>query len=177
MRDPLGPQARALDDLVTPHFSVRELTQGRGWWPGDPAGEVARYEYAARMVFEPARLLLGVPFDVLSGARPQGVNTGRASSMHLPPAQRLSPFLRFTGSFPELRGAALDFLPRGVPCDVAFRQLDAAQRSGHLPPGGLFWYPPDAEHPGPASGRFLHVDYRPNGLAREAALTPPRSVA
>lgn len=158
---------------LSSHFTVEELTDGRGWWSGDPAGELARYEYLCRMVLEPTRALLGVPMRCLSGARPIGHNDGgRASSMHLPPEQRASAQLRFRDLPPERRGAALDFVPLGMPCDAAFRLLDAAQRAGKLPPGGLFWYGPSRGLPGPASGRFVHIDYRPTGLAREADKVP-----
>lgn len=161
--------------MVSPHFSADELTLGRGWWPDDPAGELARYQYLAVHVLEPARALLGVPMRCLSGARPAEHNEGgRASSMHLPPVQRAVAAMRFMREPPERRGAALDFVASGLPCDEVFRRLDAAQRDGRLPPGGLFWYPPDVANPGPLTGRFVHIDFRPNGLAREQRLIPPR---
>lgn len=161
---------------VSPHFMVEELTDGRGWWSQDPAGELARYEFLCRVVLEPARALLGVPMRCLSGARPVGFNDGgRASSMHLPPEQRASAAYRFRDKPAAERGAALDFVPLGMPCDEAFRLLDAAQRAGKLPPAGLFWYGPSRQNPGPASGRFVHIDYRPTGLAREADKVPPSS--
>lgn len=172
---PLGLLARATADLVTLHFTVGELTDGRGWWSGDVDGEVARYHRLAERTLEPARAILGVPMRGISGARPLGHNEGgRASSMHLPPAQRAAPNMRYQQRAPADRGAALDFIPQGVACDVAFRLLDTAMREGRLPPGGLFWYAADAAHPGPASGRFVHIDNR-GTLARESKLTPPRA--
>ena len=170
----LGLQARKLDDGVTDHFTVEELTHGRGWWEQDVEGEAARYYYAAVNVFEPARAILGCPLIVLSGARPLGHNEGgRESSMHLPPIQRVGRKYQFQKEPPERRGAAMDFFCRSLPMDDVFRRLDAAQRSGKLPPGGLFWYPPSEGNPGPATGRFVHGDFRPSGLARETALQPP----
>lgn len=172
---PLGLLARATSDLVTPHFTVGELTDGRGWWGGDVDGEVARYHRLAERTLEPARAILGVPMSGISGARPLGHNEGgRASSMHLPPAQRAAPNMRFLQRAPADRAAALDFIPQGVACDVAFRLLDTAMREGRLPAGGLFWYAADAAHPGPAGGRFVHIDNR-GTLARKAKLTPPRT--
>jgi hypothetical protein len=169
----LGAAARLVGDLVSPHFTVGELTDGRGWWPDDVAGEAARYAELAT-VLEQARAILGVPMRGISGARPIGHNDGgRASSMHLPPIQRAAPAMRYMSRAPKDRGAALDFIPQGMPCDAAFRLLDAAMRNGRLGPGGLFWYPSDAAHPGPASGRFVHIDNR-GTLARERALTPPK---
>ena len=94
--------------------------------------------------------------------------------MHLPPAQRAAPNMRFLQRVPADRAAALDFIPQGVACDVAFRLLDTAMREGRMPPGGLFWYASDATHHGPASGRFVHIDNR-GTLARETKLTPPRN--
>lgn len=171
---PLGLLARNPTDLVTLHFTVGELTDGRGWWNGDVDGEVARYHRLAERTLEPARAVLGVPMRGISGARPLGHNEGgRASSMHLPPAQRAAPNMRYLQRVPADRGAALDFIPQGVACDVAFRLLDTAMREGRLPPGGLFWYAADAAHPGPASGRFVHIDNR-GTIARESKLTPPR---
>ena len=159
---------------VSTHFTVDELTNGRGWWATDPSGELARYAYLALAVLEPARAILGVPMRIISGARPLGHNEGgRPSSMHLPPSQRAAPPLRFARYPAGRRGAAVDFIPTGMGCDEAFRLLDAAQRDGRLPPGGLFWYAADAAHPGPASGRFVHIDYRPTGLARERDKIPP----
>jgi len=173
-RNPLGLLARLPEDPITPHFTVGELTDGRGWWGGDVDGEVARYHRLAERTLEPARAILGVPMRGISGARPLGHNEGgRASSMHLPPAQRAAPNMRYLQRVPADRGAALDFIPQGVACDVAFRLLDTAMREGRLPPGGLFWYGSDAAHPGPAGGRFVHIDNR-GTLAREAKLTPPR---
>jgi hypothetical protein len=158
--------------LVTPHFSVAELTHGRGWWSVDPAGELARYERLAVETLEPIRLLLGVPLQVLSGARPAEHNDGgRASSMHLPPVQRAAPQLRYMARPPADRGAACDFVAVGLQCDAVYHAIDAAMQSGRLPHGGLFWY---ASTPGqPPGGRFVHVDNR-GTLARERALTPPR---
>lgn len=166
--------ARAVGDLVSAHFSVAELTDGRGWWPDDVEGEAARYAELA-IVLEQARAVLGVPMRGISGARPIGHNDGgRASSMHLPPIQRAAPAMRYMSRAPKDRGAALDFIPGGgMGCDVAFRLLDAAMRDGRIKPGGLFWYPSDAAHPGPASGRFVHIDNR-GTIARERALTPPK---
>jgi len=169
-----GESAVALDDLVSPHFTVGELTNDRGWWSGDAAGEAARYQRLAERTLEPARAILGVPIRGISGARPIGHNErGRPSSMHLPPSQRAAPNMRFLQRVPADRAAALDFIPQGLACDVAFRLLDTAMREGRLPPGGLFWYASDAAHPGPASGRFVHIDNR-GTLARETKLTPPR---
>lgn len=174
-RTPLGLAARALTDLITPHLTVSEATKGRGWWTGDVEGEVARYERLASRSFEVAREILGCPITIISGARPPGHNEGgRASSMHLPPVQRAAPALRYLSRAPADRGAALDMVPQGVACDVAFRLLDDAMRNGRLPPGGLFWYASDAAHPGPPGGRFIHLDNR-GTIAREAKLTPPRS--
>lgn len=172
----LGIHARALDDRITPHFSVGEITHGRGWWPDDADGEAARYERMLRMLAEPVRTLLGVPLKVISGTRPLGHNDGgRASSMHLPPVQRAAAGLRFLKLPPAERGAAIDVVPQGMRCDMAYRMIDAAMRAGQLPPGGLFWYASDKTHPGPEGGRFLHIDLRPTGLARESALTPKGS--
>lgn len=174
-RNPLGLSARLITDLITPHFTVGELTDDRGWWGGDIDGEVARYHRLAERTLEPARAILGVPMRGISGARPLGHNEkGRPSSMHLPPVQRAAPNMRFLQRVPADRAAALDFIPQGVACDVAFRLLDTAMREGRLPPGGLFWYASDATHHGPASGRFVHIDNR-GTLARETKLTPPRN--
>lgn len=170
----LGLEAHDLDDMVSAHFSVGELTDFNGWWRPDVPGELARYVYLCTHVLEPARAILGVPMRGISGARWLGNNSGgRASSMHLPPVQRADASYHFAGEPPERRGAALDFVPgRVVPCDRAFWLLDAAQRDGRLPPGGLFWYAPEVGHPGPKSGRFVHIDFRPTGIAREHDLTP-----
>ena len=150
---------------VSQHFTVGELTHGRGWWDGDPDGESARYTHFALTTLEPVRSILGVPMRCLSGARPLGHNEGgRASSMHLPPSQRAAPALRYMSRAPFDRAAALDFTADGVACDVVFRVLDEAMRAGRIPAGGLFWY-------GPAPGRFVHIDNR-GTLARERALTP-----
>lgn len=174
-RNPLGLSARLITDLITPHFTVGELTDDRGWWGGDIDGEVARYHRLAERTLEPARAILGVPMRGISGARPLGHNEkGRPSSMHLPPVQRAAPNMRFLQRVPADRAAALDFIPQGVACDVAFRLLDTAMREGRLPPGGLFWYASDATHHGPAGGRFVHIDNR-GTLARETKLTPPRN--
>lgn len=172
--DVLGALARDLDDLVSAHFSVGELTDYRGWWPQDVVGEAIRYDHLCDVVLEPARAILGVPMRGISGARWLENNKGgRASSMHLPPVQRAAAGLRFGKEPQSRRGAALDFIPGGgLACDRAYWILDAAQRDGCLPPGGLFWYAPSKAHPGPASGRFVHIDFRPTGLARERALTP-----
>ena len=169
----LGLQARALEDFVTAHFQVEELTCHRGWWEEDVEGEVARYFHLASVVLEPVRALLGVRMHIDSGARPLGHNEGgRASSMHLPPVQRALEQFRYLSRAPGLRGAAADFVPLGMPCDKAFRILDAAQRSGKIMPGGLFWYAADSTHPGSSTGRFLHIDDR-GVIAREGPLTPP----
>lgn len=161
-----------LEQRVSAHFTVHELTNGRGWWDGDPDGESARYTHLALTTLEPARIILGVPMTGISGARPLGHNeTGRPSSMHLPPSQRASPALRYMDRLPYLRGAALDFIPH-MRCDDAFWALDRAMRNGKLPLGGLFWYAATADNPGPVTGRFIHIDNR-GTLARERALTPP----
>lgn len=173
-----GLAARELDDFITPHFTVREVTRGRGWWPHDVEGEIARYHHMLTVLGEPVRALLGVPLQVLSGARPAEHNDGgRASSMHLPPVQRAAPSLRFSADAAERRGAALDVVPQSMRCDMAFRMIDAAMRAGQLPKGGLFWYASNESHPGPEGGRFIHFDFRPTGLAREMALTPPKGRA
>lgn len=170
----LGIAARELDDLVSEHFTVRELTDGRGWWPDDVEGEVARYENLAALTLELARGILGCPMQGISGARPMQHNSkGRPSSLHLPPSQRALASMRFARNSPAERGAALDFIPIGLACDVAFWRLDRAMRDGRLPAGGLFWYAPDAEHPGPATGRFVHIDNR-GYISREAGLMPVR---
>lgn len=170
-RTPLGLAARALSDLITPHLTVQEATKGRGWWPDDVEGEAARYERLASRSFEVAREILGCPITIISGAR--SPPSRRPSSMHLPPVQRSAPALRYLSRAPADRGAALDMVPQGVACDVAFRLLDDAMRAGRLPPGGLFWYASDAANPGPPGGRFIHLDNR-GTIAREAKLTPPR---
>lgn len=170
----LGASARALDDRISLHLTVREATKGRGWWAQDVEGEAARYERLASRSFEIAREILGCPISIISGARPLGHNeSGRPSSMHLPPVQRAAPALRYLSRAPADRGAALDMVPNGVACDVAFWLLDEAMRSGRLPPGGLFWYAATAANPGPASGRFVHLDNR-GTIARDVKLTPPR---
>ena len=167
-----GLAARALADRVTLNFTVGGLTKDRGWWPEDVEGEVARYHHACVFMFEPARAILGVPMIEDSGARPIGHNeNGRASSMHLPPIQRLALRFRYWKRPPAERGAALDFRPKGMPCDEAFWRLDAAQRDGRLPPGGLFWYRATKAKPGPLTGRFLHIDDR-GELARERDKIP-----
>lgn len=174
MKKILGCFACKLDDYVSSNFQVGELTDYRGWWQQGAASEAKRYAHLCNVVLEPARAILGVPMRGISGARPLGFNEkGRASSMHLPPIQRASVSLRFMKEPEHRRGAALDFIP-GMPCDEAYWLLDAAQRDGRLPPAGLFWYAATKTNPGPKSGRFIHIDFRPNGLAREAALTPPR---
>lgn len=169
-----GLGAETLDDLVTYHFSVRELTHGRGWWPGDPKGEVARYQRLADLTLEVARRILDCAMIGTSGAR--FAPDGRPSSMHFPPIQREHAELRFLERDPADRGAALDFVPHLMRCDDAFHILDAAQRRGRLPKGGLFWYPPTAANPGATTGRFLHIDNR-GEIAREHDLTPPRRIA
>lgn len=163
-----GLAARALEDNVSNHFDVGELTKHRGWWEQDVEGEVARYEHLCRVVLEPVRTLLGDrPMTIISGARPIGFNEkGRASSMHLPPVQRAAKALQFLSLEPALRGAAADFVPSHMRCDDAFRLLDAAQRSGKIFAGGLFWYA------GPDGGSFIHIDDR-GVIARETKLTPP----
>ena len=164
----LGEAARLLTDLVSPYFTVRGLTKGRGWWDQDVAGEVARYNHLCVTVLEPARAILWVPMAEVSGARPIGHNeTGRASSMHLPPIQRVSAGKRYLKRPPAERGAALDFHPVGMRCDDAFWKLDAAQRDGRIRPGGLFWYK------GPDGGVFIHIDDR-GVIARERDKIPPR---
>lgn len=166
----LGLAARDLNDHVTAHFTVRGLTKGAGWWPEDVEGEVARYFNLCTYTLEPARVLLGnEPMHEISGAR---FVSKRPSSMHFPPVMRASPRYRYLNREPGERGAALDFRPDVMPCDEAFRILDAAQRDGRLPPGGLFWYPASAEFPGPKTGRFIHIDDR-GVIARERPLTPP----
>lgn len=163
----LGAAAKALDERVSLHFTVKGLTKGRGWWGGDVEGEAARYNHLCVTVLEPARAILGVPMAEISGARPIGHNeTGRASSMHLPPVQRVSVGKRYLSRSPDARGAALDFHPVGMRCDVAFRMLDAAQRDGRIRPGGLFWYK------GPDGGAFIHIDDR-GVIARERDKIPP----
>lgn len=172
-RPVLGIAARDLDDLVSAHFTVRELTGGRGWWPGDVDGEVARYENLT-VSLELAREVLGCPMRAISGARPQEHNDGgRPSSLHLPPRQRALDSMRFARKPPAERGAALDFIPVGLACDVAFRRLDRAMRDGRIPAGGLFWYAADDAHPGPATGRFVHIDNR-GYISRESGLMPVR---
>lgn len=164
----LGAAARLLTDLVSLHFTVRGLTKGRGWWGSDVEGEAARYDHLCTTVLEPAREILGVPMIEVSGARPIGHNeTGRASSMHLPPVQRVSVAKRYMSRRPAARGAALDFHPEGMRCDRAFWLLDAAQRDGRIRPGGLFWYR------GPDGGLFIHIDDR-GTIARERDKIPPK---
>lgn len=167
----LGLAARNLDDHVTAHFTVGGLTKGAGWWPQDVEGEVARYFNLCTWTMEPARHLLGdKPMHELSGAR---FVSKRPSSMHFPPVMRASLRYQYMDREPGKRGAALDFRPDVMPCDEAFRILDAAQRDGRLPPGGLFWYAATRALPGPSTGRFVHIDDR-GAIARERALTPPR---
>lgn len=177
MKTILGADARKLSDYVTNNFQVREATHHRGWWVEDVVGEAARYNYMLVHVAEPARSILGYPLDVISGARWRENNVnGRESSMHLPPVQRALEFYKFLKEPAERRGAAIDVIPRKVDCATAFRILDRAQRDGRLPPAGLFWYAATADNPGPATGRFIHIDFRPNGLAREADKIPPSNV-
>ena len=163
----LSIAARLLTDRVSPNFTVKGLTKGRGWWAGDIEGEVARYVHLCTTVLEPAREILGTPMLEISGARPIGHNeTGRASSMHLPPVQRVAVSKRYMNRQPAQRGAALDFIPHGMRCDKAFWLLDAAQRDGRIRPGGLFWYK------GPDGGAFIHIDDR-GTIARERDKIPP----
>ena len=163
----LGAAARLLTDRVSLHFTVRGLTKGRGWWEGDVEGEALRYDHLCTTVLEPAREILGVPMVEISGARPIGHNeTGRASSMHLPPVQRVSVAKQYLSRPKAQRGAALDFHPDGMRCDDAYWKLDAAQRDGRIRPGGLFWYK------GPDGGLFLHIDDR-GTIARERDKIPP----
>lgn len=179
IRPVLGAVARGLDDLVSAHFDVGELTDKRGWWSEDVEGEALRYERLARLSLEPARAILGVPMAGISGARPLGHNTsGRPSSLHLPPEQRMVAPMRYARRPVAERGAALDFVPQGLSCVAAFWLLDEAMRAGRLPPGGLFWYGPrqgEKYNSDPLTGRFIHVDNR-GDLARERALTPRRRV-
>ena len=162
-----GLNARALTDLVTLNFTVKGLTNGHGWWPEDVEGEVARYHTAAVTMYEPARAILGCPMDEISGAR---TKPGRKSSMHFPPVLRADPKYAYLDRPPADRAGALDFRPRSVLCDRAFWMLDAAQRDGRLPKGGLFWYAPNKTDPR-VGGRFLHIDNR-GVIARELGLTP-----
>lgn len=171
----LGLNARALEDRVTTNFCVGELTDYRGWWPEDVEGDIARYHNLCTTVLEPARAILGnTIMRVVSGSRPIGHNEkGRASSMHLPPIQRADAKLRFQDRPVAKRGAAADFIPVKLDCDRVFWILDEAQRSGKLPPGGLFWYPATKSNPGSVHGRFIHIDDR-GFIARERALTAPK---
>lgn len=179
IRPVLGAVARGLDDLVSAHFDVGELTDKRGWWDEDVEGEALRYERLASLSLEPARVILGVPMAGISGARPLDHNSGgRPSSLHLPPVQRMLELMRYLDRPVAERGAALDFIPSGLPCVAAYWLLDEAMRAGHIPPGGLFWYGPRLGERYAAdslTGRFIHLDNR-GAIARDRSLTPRRSL-
>lgn len=113
--------------MLAPHFALAELNPH-----GNPlsAAELGRLTELAQLA-ERARAALGVPLRVTSGHRTAAQNAaagGADSSQHL-------------------SGAALDFVPVGLPRDVVVTRLRVAAQLGKLGPfGQLILYPYTTGH-------------------------------
>ena len=163
--------------MLSPHFSAVELGVSRA-----SADDVGRYRVLCSHTLEVLRIALGgTGITVISGHRPASTNTGRASSHHLPPHERVS----MAEQLPI--GARMSTTDRGVWSDILLADSAAADvRHGvHrpelvyavaevlatrrlVPVGGLFWYPllPSGR------GGFVHLDNR-GRRARETDKIPP----
>jgi len=163
--------------MLSPHFAASELGVSRA-----SSHDVDRYRVLCLHTLEVLRLALGgTGITVISGHRPASTNTGRASSHHLPPHERVSA----TEQLPI--GARMTTTDRGVWSAILLADSAAADvRHGvHrpelvyavaevlatrrlVPVGGLFWYPllPSGR------GGFVHLDNR-GRRARETDKIPP----
>ena len=162
--------------MLSPHFSALELGVSRA-----SADDVGRYRVLCSHTLEVLRIALGgTGVSIISGHRPASTNTGRASSHHLPPHERVA----MAEQLPI--GARMSTTDRGVWSDILLADSAAADvRHGvHrpelvyavaevlatrrlVPVGGLFWYRPDGTR-----GNFVHLDNR-GRRARETDKIPP----
>ena len=112
--------------LLTAHFSEEEL---RG--VGAPVSVRSNLATLARDLLEPLRAVLGVPITVTSGYRDPTRNAavgGSDTSQHMD-------------------GTAADISPNGLSLAEVARRVDAAEKSGRMPPyGQLIYYPYTTGH-------------------------------